>query len=1251
MHVRSLARAARALGTITGLALFALAAPFDAAHANNWPPPKGADMKDPNNWPNDPSYNGMWNYFSFLPQQVAGTPPYVDDDVTLGASGMHVDTAWQYTIGRPDIRIAILDSGIEWESPDIVNKAYLNAGELGGIKRPQDKNGNVCGGQGMVAGYDCDGDGVFTVADYRDDPRVAPIVMGDGCFPNANPMLPTQPRMKGDVNHNCIFDAGDLIELFSDGVDDDANGYKDDISGWDFYKNDNNPYDDPRYGHGTGEAHDSSAEGNNMIESLGVCPLCRFMMLRAGDSFIADVNDFAKGVVYAADNGVNVIQEALGTIDQSAFSKAAIDYAYSKGTIVIASMADENSRHHNVPGVANHTLPVHAITKDGDMLYTNGVIQTKSSTFIAFNTCTNFGAQNMMSISGTACSSEATGRASGAAGLMFSEGLNKGMKLSPEEVMQLFKMTADVINVPESRSPDPTVAGRFYESLPGFSQRFGYGRLNLESAMQAIDAGHIPPEVDLTSPAWFDVLYADRLSAPVAIMGSVQAKRAQSYDYRVEWAPGVEPDDSAFQPLADWVRNVPAVMTTGGPMMPLAMLSPGQIDTSHTPDPDSPHHENDRTITLRVVAIAHYAGSDMRGEARRAIAIVNEGNGLDADLAQGFPMQLGASIESSPKLADIDGDGIRDLVVGASDGKLHVFSVKSGSPVEIPGFPYATDLLDGLNPNLTSEPSVPSYLGAPAYTNGGKGGGIDPSIAREAIVATPAIADVNGDGLPEIVVSTWPGTIHVIGHDGKPLAGWPKRLPLIPSCPLDPSKPRPMTCMDTAHHWARGAGSSPVLADFLHDGKLEIVQAAFDGNIYVFKSDATLLDGYPVLLHDTHANAYNRILSTPALSDFNGDGIPDIVCGSNEELGAGGGAGPVFMVDGRGTKTPGGNPYFKDWPVSLLSLHLLPIVGEGIDTAPAVADFTGDGKPDVLLQGNASPPSVFPVDPGPQSTFGDVANAPHFCQGQTVGTFCPTSIFGPNSKATAPDTMFPLFSCPSIGDLDQDGVPDAILSGGSLSLAANLGGGSSAQPFQHLLAAWTPTTGAMLPGMPVVLEDYVFLMNHAVADINGDNYPEVVLGTGGYFVRAVDACGCEASGWPKFTDGWIIATPAVGDVDGDHRLEVVAGTREGNLFAWHTHGSDTGVIAWESYHHDNANTGDYGRKLDQGVLRLAGTPIDCSMDCAAPTPVTTPQYQAGGCACRSGAGAGGGMGGVAYGVALAGGLAALLFGRRRKPGR
>jgi hypothetical protein len=223
-----------------------------------------------------------------------------------------------------------------------------------------------------------------------------------------------------------------------------------------------------------------------------------------------------------------------------------------------------------------------------------------------------------------------------------------------------------------------------------------------------------------------------------------------------------------------------------------------------------------------------------------------------------------------------------------------------------------------------------------------------------------------------------------------------------------------------------------------------------------------------------------------------------------------------------------------------------------------------------------------------------------------------------------------------------------IMAGGSLSLVGSLGGNMSGRPFQQLLSMWSGATGHMMYGSPVPIEDYTFLVNETVADITGDGYPEVLLGTGGYFVRAVDACGCEAPNWPKFTDGWLIATPAVGDIDGDHSLEVVTGTRDGYLFAWKTPGTDKGVVQWESFHHDNGNTGNYALPLDQGVLRTTTQPLSCSATCAtAPQSSTGSGGSAGGgCTCRAVSTRDERSGGLA--LIVAAGLGGLLVRRRRR---
>ncbi len=1174
-----------------------------------WPPARGADMRDKANWPND--YNGRWNYASTLPEQQPGTPPYLSADRKLGASGMSIDKAWTYTIGRADVKIAVLDSGIHWEQKDLVNKVALNQGELKGDKRPKLADGGVCGGQGALAGYDCNGDGVFTIADYANDPRISPDVPGEKCFTDDNRSKLGPDRKKGDANRNCILDPGDLIELFSDGVDDDANGYKDDIAGWDFFKDDNDPYDDTRYGHGTGEARDSAAEGNNGQDEIGVCPLCTFVPVRVGDSFITDVDDFAQATVYAADLGVKVVQEALGTINQTPFSKAAIDYAYQKGAIVVASMADENSRHHNMPGAANHTLTVHTVR------YT-GPNPNATSTFLGFDTCSNYGGQLSMSISGTNCSSEATGRAAGLAGLIYSMAAQKNLDLTAEEAIQIFRMQADDIDVEESRSPDPEISGRVYSSKAGWDQRFGYGRANAERMVKAIDEGRIPPEVDITSPEWFTPIVAGRGPGQVPVLGRVSARRATSYDYTVEWAAGVEPNDDAFKLMAE-KKNAPGATVSGGTLeAPLAALDPSQIDTRHTRDADSQKGENDRTITIRVRAVAHYAGFDVPGEARRTVSVTNERNGGDKDLLPGFPLYLGTSLEGSPKLADIDGDGVRDIVVPGSDGLVHVFSTRSGVPVEVKGFPYRTRVIDGLATDPV-DPAVPSYLSSLAYAQPSTSGIVASNI-HEAVVSAPAVVDLDGDGKREIVFASYPGTLYVIDSQGKDLPGWPKRMPLIPSCPLDPTKPAPNPCMDVKNGFARGLYASPVVVDMNKDGKPEIVQAAFDGKIHVFKVDGSPLEGFPVEVHHPDAAKRARVFTTPAVADVTGDGIPEIFTGSNEEVGGGGNAGPLFAINGLGTKAPGG-PYLKNWPTVMTSFRLFPLVAEGITSSPATADFDGDGRPDALFQANGSSPLILPADPGPQNAFGEPPNRLPNAKdedGNPRRGLAPTSIFGELSKATRPDTMFPLFSQPSIGDIDQDGVPDVVASGASLSLAGALTGGSTApKQAQHLLAAWSGKTGKMMPGMPFVIEDFGFLTNHAIADINGDDYPEILTGTGVYFLHAVDACGREAAGWPKFTGGWIAAAAAVGDIDGDRNLDVVIGTRNGYLFAWKTAGKDDGVVQWDSFHHDNANTGSASTPLDQGVVKRAQTPLVASM-CASPSPTADEMFDAGGgCTCTA----------------------------------
>ncbi len=1225
----------RALKKRTGLALAVAAGALVSSQvvtpetaSAGWPPPPNAtsaDMADPANWPNDPDYaysdtsHGQWNYYSFMIQPNVARPEET-------ATGMSTDLAWRITQGDPRVIIAITDSGIKWDEDDIIEAAYLNHKELAS-HRPTKLGGGVCGDldpkyypgdtPADIAGFDCNGDGILTVGDYANTTSLTPPAATD------HPL--------GDRNNNGKFDAGDIILNFSDGTDDDQNGYVDDISGWDFMKDDNDPYDDTRYGHGTGEARDSMSRANNGIGTAGGCPNCRLLPLRVGDSFITDVTDFGQAAVYATDMHVRLIQSALGTVNNNVFTQDALDYAWNHGVLIVASMADENSKHHNMPTVSNHTLPVHAIEFSGDKIQS-------SDTFLSYHPCSNYGGQNFLSASGNGCSSEATGQLSGISGLVLSEGL--GIQLTGAEAQQVLMMSADDINVPESQKPDAIPRW----SQKGFDQRFGYGRVNANRAVEMVRDGKIPPVVDITSPTWFSVLYADQVTAPIDIQGQISAKRAMSFDYVAEWAPGVQPLDGAFIKFAGQ-NGVDAKTIIGGASGPIASLDIRGIDTTHDADVDSQLGENKDTITVRVRAVAHYAApiGDIGGELRRTYYVHS-----DPDLLKGFPIFIGSGGEGSPKMADIDQDGVRELLYPTAGGELHVYKITDSGPKELAGFPFKADRADGLKE--TPPPGVPKYLAAPGY----QAGGVDPDVGRESFSTNaPAIADLDGDGAPEIVVTSYAGTIYVLDNHGKTRPGWPKRLPDVPSCSLDPAKPTPQPCMSEESHIARGAFGAPVVEDMNKDGKLDIIQGAFDGKIYVFDLDGKPLDGFPVNIAYTGplggvVPPPNRIFTTPAVADFNGDGIPDLLVGSNQKLGEGGGSGAIYLVDGRGTKAP--QLYFPNWPITMTSLNLFPLVAEGITNAGVVGTLNGTLV--AVQHGNASPPLILPLDPGKQDKLNQIPpnalpqrpdpNNP----GKTVKGVDLTSIYGPITKAPKPDTMLPLFSQPSLGDMDQDGVPDIVASGGSLTLAESLQSNTSAKG-ASLLAIWSGKTGAMLPASPMVLEDFTFLNSSAVADLTGDGYPEAIIGSGGYYLHAYDGCGREPTGWPKFTGQWIIPTPAVGDLDNDGKLDVAVGTRDGWLYAWRTQGPVDDLIEWESYHHDNRNTGNYDVKLDQGGSKHP-TPLTAAM-CEAPVgPGTGTTYGvAGGCNCEVAARTNAGSDETSF-LGLGVASAAIAMARRRR---
>ncbi|MEW6586966.1 MAG: S8 family serine peptidase [Nitrospirota bacterium] len=130
------------------------------------------------------------------------------------------------------------------------------------------------------------------------------------------------------------------VEIEGNGLDDDHNGYADDIYGWDFIDGDGYPED--LDSHGTHVAGIIASRGNNGIGGTGVMWSAAIMSVRfLGVSGVGNVADAAEAIIYAADNGARIINASWGGYDYSNTLYNAIDYARSKGVMLVAAAGND----------------------------------------------------------------------------------------------------------------------------------------------------------------------------------------------------------------------------------------------------------------------------------------------------------------------------------------------------------------------------------------------------------------------------------------------------------------------------------------------------------------------------------------------------------------------------------------------------------------------------------------------------------------------------------------------------------------------------------------------------------------------------------------------------------------------------------------------------------------------------------------------------------------------------------------------
>ena len=258
------------------------------------------------------------------------------------------------------------------------------------------------------------------------------------------------------------------------GIDDDNNGYIDDINGWDFVNNDNDPSDD--HGHGTNVTGIIGANSNNNLGYSGVDWNCKLMIGK-----ILNANNtgyyswWTDAIYYAVDNGAKVINMSVGGSGFSSSMKDAIDYAYDNGVTVVACMMNENNDTTFYPAGYQNTIAVGATNPNDERSapffwsptsgssYGNHIDVVAPGNYIYglnYQSNTNYNSY----WGGT---SQAAPLVTGLSSLLLAQDIDK----TPDDIRSIIRNTAE------------DQIGNVSEDILGFDIYYGYGRVNAYQAL------------------------------------------------------------------------------------------------------------------------------------------------------------------------------------------------------------------------------------------------------------------------------------------------------------------------------------------------------------------------------------------------------------------------------------------------------------------------------------------------------------------------------------------------------------------------------------------------------------------------------------------------------------------------------------------------------------------------------------------------------------------------------------------------
>ena len=269
---------------------------------------------------------------------------------------------------------------------------------------------------------------------------------------------------------------------------------------------------------------------------------------------------------------------------------------------------------------------------------------------------------------------------------------------------------------------------------------------------------------------------------------------------------------------------------------------------------------------------------------------------LDGTEKTGFPFMAGDKIMGAPAIADIDNDGDLEVVFGARDGGIYVVQHDgSGEAIAMASsYLLATPSLTDFDNDGDLEIVAAGwgYDLLAVHHDGTPLAGFPKIIVGERMSTGVALADINADGIDEILIGTRSEKLHVFNHMGGELAGFPINL-------------------------GESIKAPPTVTDLDGDNQIEILVGQDEGELWVISASGQVLW--------THVGAGASIRTAIAVADFDGDGTRETIFSAIN--------GFLTVVDHNGVDLPG-------WPL---------YVGTDCYSSPVVADIDDDGTPEIFV--------------------------------------------------------------------------------------------------------------------------------------------------------------------------------------------------------------------------------------------------------------------------------------------------------------